>query len=385
MKINKPDDTVVDQRITSFRFWGGKLTQTETRAEGANLDGLLRLVTIAAIGQILLGGVRFVDGGSLMLLAADGFHAHLKEFSQYLFDSPLKIAFLHALRLTSATSIGIIFLALNILPVLAIVIFGKSTKERVVLLAIFGILPTWKIMFQNVGIGDSVVFAGSIILIIADPAWLVAGTAALLTLWHFQQGALICAIVSSLLISRARAHDRIRAFSILRGLLVGALIFLIVHLFFSPNYSGRAQFMLSFMGPFLIRNIIYLPVGLACVVPGTLLAYCAIRRGMNVPNILTITLACFIFVGAIAVAILTTDVSRVLVLLTFPMLLTLTNPRTTGMAVHERIFNSQEAIALLLLPAFVPILSWAGIDYYLWPSLLVTFHKYGLVFAGLHG
>ncbi|MGC8536208.1 MAG: hypothetical protein ACP5QR_11875 [Rhizomicrobium sp.] len=364
---------------------GEKLTQKETRPEVANLPGLLSLVTIAAIAQIILGGVRFVDGGALMMLAADGFHAHLKEFSQYLFDSPLKIGLIHALRLTSATSIGIVFLALNALPVLAILLLGKSAKERVILLAIFGVLPTWKIMFQNVGIGDSVVLAGSIILIIADLSWFVAGTAALLTLWHFQQGVFICAIVSSLLISSARPDDRIRAFSILRGLLVGALMFFFVHLFISPNYSGRAQFMLSYMGPFLIRNIIYLPVGLACVVPGALLAYHALQCGTKAPNVVTLILACFIFVGAVAVAILTTDVSRVLVLLTFPMLLTLTNPRTMGLAVHERIFNSREAIALLFLPAFVPILSWAGIDYYLWPSLLVTFHKYGLAFAGLHG
>ena len=126
--------------------------------------GLPYLVVLAAIGQVVLGGVRFVDGSALIKLATFGFDAHLKSFSQYLFDSPLKIAFLYLLHLRSAVPVGAVFLALNALPVLAILVAGRSPTERIYLLAIFGVLPAWKIMFENVGIGDSMVFACTILL-----------------------------------------------------------------------------------------------------------------------------------------------------------------------------------------------------------------------------
>jgi hypothetical protein len=50
-------------------------------------------VLVAIALQVLVGGMRFVDGSILLQFSRFGFHAHLQDFSQYLFDSQLKVIF----------------------------------------------------------------------------------------------------------------------------------------------------------------------------------------------------------------------------------------------------------------------------------------------------
>src|SRR5262245_34146615 len=125
------------------------------------------ILASAVVLQIVCGGIRFVDGSMLLQFSQTGFQAKLQDFSQYLFDSPLKILLLRGMHLNNALAIGFLFLVFNLLPLLAILLVAGDAKERLELLAVVSIMPIFKLMFQNIGAGDSVIIAGTIVLVAA--------------------------------------------------------------------------------------------------------------------------------------------------------------------------------------------------------------------------
>jgi hypothetical protein len=220
------------------------------------IDGFTaRLVFSAAILQVVCGGIRFVDGSMLVQFSQAGFDARLQDFSQYLFDSPLKIMFLQALGLDSALTIGIIFLVLNFLPVAAVFLVSKNRQERTDLLLIVSVLPIWKLMFQNVGVGDAVMFAGAICLVVARQWMAVTLAAFVIVLWHFQQGAMIVLILCALGVVGQRPEDWGRLKAQIAGGMAGILVFVALTIFLIPPHTGRLGFIVAYMAPFLTKNI----------------------------------------------------------------------------------------------------------------------------------
>lgn len=353
-----------------------QVSPLKTDSLDADYRKLKWMAYAAAFLQVGIGGLRFVDGSMLIQFSTVGFQAELSDFSQYLFDSPLKIALLSALGFKSAIAVGLTFLVLNLLPLVAIWATSQDARERAILLFIFASMPTWKIMFQNVGVGDSFILACTIVLVLSRQLWAVAFAAACMVLWHLQQGLLICAIMLCLL-ARCQRDDRWeRSVYILAGLTAALMIILFLKAFILPTYSGRLQFIFTHMAPFLQRNMLYFPIALCTAISGALLVF-EVSRLAQSSNLRKLTHIGFgLAVPAFAVASLTTDVSRAFVLLTFPIVLFLVNPQTIGMSVYDRLIASRAPAPLLFCAAFAPVLSWSGIDYYLWSTLWATLQKY---------
>ena len=330
----------------------------------------------AAALQVVLGGMRFVDGSMLLQFSQVGFQAQLQDSSQYLFDSPLKIVLLRLLHLDSATAIGLLFIALNFLPLAAIWLVARQQQERLALLAIVTIMPIWKVMFQNIGVGDSVVIACTIVLVMAR-CWPCVGiTTFAMVLWHFQQGMLICLILSVLCIAAQEPERRPRIMSILLGAAAATIVFSILKVYFMPSYTDRLGVNLAHMGPSLRQNLLFFPIGICAIVPGTLLIIEAMQRGGRRarPALGWMTLGAIglaICVGAIII-----DFSRVTLLLTFPIVLFLANPRAMPSGFFEKLLTPRAVVPVLAVAVMTPMLAWSGIEVYLWPTVLVTFQKY---------
>jgi hypothetical protein len=342
--------------------------------KGASPTTIALLLAIAL--QIICGGMRFVDGSMLLQFSQVGFHAQLQDFSQYLFDSPLKVLLLHLFHLNSAMAIGFLFLALNGLPVLAIWLVSKNLRERQALLAIITIMPTWKITFQNIGVGDSVVISCTIILAMATSPWLVAATAVVVVLWHFQQGMLICLFCVALSAVCRDADWRQRAISIVVGAAVGVTAFAITSALLIPSHTGRAAVILSHWAPFLAKNFIFLPIVLCSAVPALFLMFDAALRSDRKERGRMRYTAVALSGLALCISLVTLDVSRVLLLLTLPIVLFLANPRAVSPAFIKRFCTTPAMLPFLALGVITPIYSWSGIDVYLWPTLLKTWQKY---------
>lgn len=326
--------------------------------------------------QVICGGVRFVDGSVLLQFSQAGFQAKLQDFSQYLFDSPLKIMFLMMLRLGSAPEIGGVFLLLNFLPFVTILFLSRDRQENLDLLVILSIIPIWKLMFQNIGVGDSIIISGTIVLIVARQWIFVILGAFVMVLWHFQQGALILFIISALCIATGDSDGRARLKSMATGAVLGLLTFAMIETFLVPPHTGRLTAVIEHIGPILEKNLLYLPIALCALVPGTILMVEALHRLNPTQRPLLVITA----IGATALAIcvggLTTDFSRVMVLLTFPIVLFLARSRAEPSGLAEELITSRRLVPMLAIGVVSPMVSWSGIDIFLWTRLLTTFHKY---------
>ena len=335
------------------------------------------ILSSAIVLQILCGGVRFVDGSILLQFSQNGFEANIEDTSQFLFDSPLKVLLLRGLHLDNAVAIGLLFLALNLLPLLAILLVARNLKERLELLAVVSIMPMFKLMFQNVGVGDSVVIAGTIVLVAARHWVPLILTAYVIVLWHFQQGVLIVSILFALSVAMRSPgwQSRIRALAI--GSVTGVLTFAVIQKFLVPPHLGRLGYVLTHMAQIFHRNLLYLPIALCPMVPGVILMIEALQaREQQKQEKLVALVAIVATVLAVSISALTIEFSRVMLLLTFPVVLFLANPNSAPPIFLEILLAPRRVVPLLAIGVVTPFFSWSGIDVFLWTSLRETFQKY---------
>lgn len=336
------------------------------------------LLFSAAALQVVWGGVRFVDGGALLQFSQVGFQAQLQLTSQYLFDSPLKILFLQALHLNSPVLIGALFIALTFLPLVPIWIFARDLNERTQLLAIATILPIWKLMFQNTGVGDSVVIAGAIVLAVARNRVVLAAVAFLMLLWHFQQSALIAVIVVALCAAERGPNYLGRLVPVAIGALAGAAAFAIIEIFLVPPHLGRGGYILSIILPtFLRQNFSYLPIALSAIVSGTIFTAFVMQRLDRTRHWLLFRAVILATVAAICIGGITEDFSRNMLILTVPIVFFVASPRAEPSRFPVDFLDPQKLVPLLAVAVVAPFYaSWHGIDIFLWPRLFDTFQKY---------
>src|SRR5689334_9658996 len=140
---------------------------------------ILWLAVAAIVLQIVFGGLRPVDGGILAKLARDGFRAELPAFAQYLFDSPLKIVFLKTLGVQSPALIAGLFLVLSFLPFAAALLAPDDERRKSAFL-LAAALPLTRISFGSLGVGDAVMFAGAIAVVVSRSAPVLLVASALL-------------------------------------------------------------------------------------------------------------------------------------------------------------------------------------------------------------
>ncbi|MEI6203512.1 MAG: hypothetical protein WCP68_16300, partial [Enhydrobacter sp.] len=106
--------------------------------------GVLAFVAVAVLLQALVGGIRPVDGSMLTHFARNGFGAQLPtNFAQYLFDSPLKVALVHGLSLTSPVMLAAVFAAMTFVPFAAMLLArdAEMRKTGIILLAALPVTP----------------------------------------------------------------------------------------------------------------------------------------------------------------------------------------------------------------------------------------------------
>ena len=348
----------------------------DDRSHRSDVTRLTSLILLGAAAlQVVCGGVRFQDGSVLLQLTQFGFQANLEDFSQFLFDSPLKILFLQAMHLNTVPSIGVLFLVLNFLPLIVILSLSRRADERCQLLAITCIMPIWKLMFQNTGVGDSVIIAGTILTVVARSRLTVASAAFVMSLWHFQQGILILLIIIALDAAERGVHFRGRPLFLAIGAAAGVVSFFAIEAFLVPPHVGRLGYVSMLLSTYLQKNILFLPIACCAIVPGTILMVAALQR-LNRHRLLVLA-AILATVLAIGIGAITADFSRVMLLLTFPTVLFVANPRAEPSRFPVELLTPQHLVPLLAIAVVTPLFaSWSGIDIFLWPRLHNTFQKY---------
>lgn len=341
------------------------------KTEGAKtLDrwgAILAFTAVAVILQVLFGGVRPVDGSALAALARDGFHAQIPPFSQYLFDSPLEIIFLHGLGLSSPVGLTLVFALLSVLPFLAALLADdRETARTTFLLA--AVLPLTRISLGWLGTGDPVLFACVIALVVSSRAVVVVVISAVLVFWHFQQGVILLVLLGGMILVSGDGRQRTKLTPLALGLVLGILLYGAAKLWLLPPYQGRAGFLLQHLDRFALRMTFYWPAALAIGLPGMLALWLA--KGFR--GIHWSAYGCFAV--ALVLGAVTSDVSRVFFALSFPAVLYgLLCYRPVPLSELRRV---NFLVPVLILSAVVPLLGWSGVEIYDWKGLAGAMTKY---------
>jgi hypothetical protein len=338
----------------------------------ARLDGWRAVLVFCAIAaglQILLGGIRAVDGTSLAQVAQDGFSASIENFSQYIFDSPLKVLFLKTVGITSPAGIAVLFMVLAFLPFPAALLAPDAERRKTCLLMVAA-LPVTHVAFSILGSGDSVMMAGAVAIIVTSSRWLVAVVAAAMIGWHMQQGVIILAMLASVMALAGDQDSRRKLPWLVAGALAGFAVYMACRWWLMPPYRGRAGFMLQHMERFALRMVFYWPVAMLVAVPGLLAVWLAMGlRGLH-------WIAWLAIAGAFVVSGLTSDVSRVFFVLIFPVLLfSLLSPRIADATPQLRRLDL--LVPVLALSSVVPLFNFSGIEIFDWKALVNLAIKYG--------
>jgi len=324
---------------------------------------VLWLAGIAIAAQVLFGGMRPVDGSVLATLARDGFRAELPPFAQYLFDSPLKIVLLKAIGLQSPTLIAGLFLALSFLP-FAAALLAEDDERRKSAFLLAAALPLTRISFGSLGVGDAVMFAGAIAVVVSRSRLVLLFASAVLVGWHVQQGVLLLGLVVVLGWVTGERRDRASLAMIVAGVVLGVAFFLLSRTWLPFPYQSRLGFLLAHLDRFLLRIVFYWPAAIAVALPGFLLLW--LVRGFR-------SLSWWLFAGTAAsfvAASVTSDVSRVFFVLHWPMLLMILLP-------IRSVRSPAVIVPVMLLSAVVPLLTWSGVEVFDWKALAQTLQKYG--------
>ncbi|MCU0757076.1 MAG: hypothetical protein MUE46_18520 [Xanthomonadales bacterium] len=335
--------------------------------------GRMRLyLLIGALLIVVLGGLRFSDGSMLLAMArgatvADPVFAN--PATQYVWDSPAKVLLLQALP-AKILVIAVIFGLLAILPLLGVLSADRRTLFLTGVLVL--LTPAFKVSIQNMGMGDGLVMAAiGFAIMTRHLAWL-GGALLLIALWHPQQSFFIGLSMLLAWYAYTEQLDRRRVAAVLAGLALGCLIFLWWKASLGFEYAGRGAYMRDRLDEFLDRSVwtvlfAFLPV----------LAWFGMaprpRRG-------GILLAGWITLLAL-VAFLTTDVTRVMALISLPIVLV---GADALWAERQRVPLQRLAVLALLL-LLLPPFSWSGFDVLLWGDLLADACKWGLVCLGAPG
>jgi len=234
-----------------------------------------------------------------------------------------------------------------------------------------GLTPALKISFQNVGVGDGLMYLLIVAAVAADSKAIIFIAFVLLGTWHPQQAFFIG---GSYVICSAAYRDEnflARAGAAIAGLAVACAIFVAYKFMLGFEYQGRLGYMTSHMREFLVKNFsIALPVSISYF----FLWWLAVRKKLHAAFFKPYVAAWFLILAVVAG--LTTDVTRVLIAISMPMLLI----PMRQVYLDAKAANAQElprfsawVIAAIVL---MPIYSWSGFDIFLWPDLVKDLCKY---------
>lgn len=323
------------------------------------------LLTFLAI-VLLISGIRFSDGHLLLAIAHGGTvadPAFSNPASQYVWDSPLKVWLLWLLP-PRVLVIAVTFTILAFLPCVGLL--SRSLMMFRLTVVALCLTPAFKISIQNIGLGDGL----EILAIIAMAATrrlpvLVAGVA-IIALWHPQQSFFIglSYLIASFSYGRS---DRRETAAVLGTLAAAGVVFLVWKVSLGFSYVGRGDYMISMAGEFVPRNLTFAPIWMA-----PLAAWFAFLRPTLKHGVALISSWIAVLV---VVSLLTADVTRVLTIVTLPIVLvSVLSEAEEGSALPA----SRVAMLALFILA-IPPCSWSGLDWSVWGDFLSDLHKWGIV------
>ena len=325
-----------------------------------NLHSTSRQRVLALALLLLLSGLRFSDGTVLMAISSDLAISdpRFNELIQYNLDSPLKVLLLKLLP-AHILVIGLIFSLLAIMPAFGLLL-NTSSIVNLSLISIF-LTPALKIALQNIGLGDGLVIALVIVSCASRKLFIIALCFFLIGLWHPQQSFFIA--VSYLLAEYCyKKHLPIaKAATIIISLICAAISFYLYKKGLGFSYSGRQAYLLNHLQSFFWRNLIYAPIAFA-----PLLLWFSLNR--EKPQYQWLLYAWILILAIIA--LMTTDVTRVLTLISLPIVLISAQNRSIPAP------TLQKLLVFSILIQLIPAYSWSGLDFFLWPEFFKDLCKW---------
>ena len=312
---------------------------------------------------LLVGGFRFSDGSLLLAISQGAGLEHpvlASPFGQYLFDSPLKVFVLRLLP-ANIVVIALFFLVLAVLPMLC-VLFCRGAMLSSAWAMVF-LTPSLKVSIQNVGVGDGLVLMLSCCLVVARDRILRALLVFIVALWHPQQATIILASFVIALIAYREHIEMLDTLVMLVSLALAWLVFAWFKSSLGFAYSGRLDFMLERAGQMLATNLPFVPLAIFPALVWVL----AVKFDFGRAIYLVVWTLCLV-----ALALLTTDVTRVITLVTLPIVLV--SIRNNG--AQSRAASSAVFLCIAVVVALFPVFSWSGFDYFLWNDLVRDLCKY---------
>lgn len=327
-------------------------------------------LVLAIILMVVVAGVRFSDGSMLVAIsrgASVSDPVFTKTSTQYVWDSPLKIALLRLLP-PSVAFIAIVFACLAALPLL-----GLCTKDIATFwifwVAIF-LTPAFRLSIQNIGVGDGLPIACLCVIAATSRRWVVAAMFLVIALWHPQQSFFMGVSYLLAMYCYYRDFDYSKATGALAGLAIGAVVFFAYKTSLGFTYSGRAQYMTENVRQFITENISYAPLAFAPIAIWFLFLAPKTVRGRYL-------LATWVAVLGL-VSLLTTDVTRAMTLISLPIVAATANLMFTRAGSLDWRKYVYAAIVMAMIPAY----SWSGVDIFLWHDLVSDLRKWGFLGGG---
>ncbi len=343
------------------------------------------LPLLAAGLQLLIGGLRFSDGRTLLAIAqGQGLEAEIfhNPATQYVWESPLKVWLLRAWPLPSLLALAGLFLLLGLLPLIGL-LWPMGSRFYVLTSWLLLLTPALKVSLQNLGVGDGLVSLLTVLLVLQrrHPAT-AAGLLLFIAAWHPGQAPFIA--MSTLVGMVAVGEGRpLRRLGLLTSAMAGALLASRLLLLLYNNtlgfaYTGRFGYLKLRLAEFLPGNLLHAPLALLFPIALGLACVGLLRLPQQRPATSLVLAWCAL---VSAVALFTTDVSRVVVLCLTPLPLVLIDSRvpiTPSRPWRWPWMQRHWPLLCSLVVALIPLYSWSGIDLSLWPDLLQDACKYGI-------
>ena len=353
------------------------------------------ILFLALTLQFIVGGLRFSDGRLLRTISSgDDIYAPIFQdnpLSQYIWESPLKILILKTLSTNSLLIIGLVFLIISLFPILGI-FFNKRTKIYKLTALLILATPAFKISIHNIGLGDGLTLLFSIFLILFDENLIfVFISISTIGIWHPGQAPFIfvSSLFSKFLNNKSNSKDKsffksldnkttTFIISSILGLFFSRLILIIYNMNLNFEYINRLDYLLNEAPKFVINNIIYSPISLVFPFCFFLIVIYKIKN-LNLQIKLGILL--WILICSIT-SILTTDVSRVVNIILFPLYISildqlnfLKNFSKIKLFAFER--KNFLLMSIIFFIALFPSFGWDGINISLWSDFFEDSCKYG--------
>jgi len=365
------------------------------------------LPLLSASLQIAVGGLRFSDGRILMaIVEGHGIEDPVFQnpLTHYIWESPLKVWLLRLVPFDSYWALAALFLLLGVLPLIGLA-WPTTSRFYVLTTGLIVLTPCLKISMENLGVGDGFISFLTLMLALCLRAPIrFAACLLLLGLWHPGQVLFIAVSFwlgawSSGLLSRhpvprldtgclgspSVASLRVIAMLACVGVVASRIVLVIYNRGLGFHYVDRFGYIKLKLAEMLPLNLQQAPISLAFPLAYGLGLIWLGRQRILASGKVAVLLGWVVGLSGIALA--TTDVTRVailclspLVLLLFEAMMVQSPPWRSRLAspAGTRTGVPRPLVLMAVMAPLIPLCSWSGIDFSLWPDLVADLCNYGV-------